>query len=419
VSTTEPEIRPRDFRLLAIGQSLSWLGNGFQIVALAAAIILSGGGAGDLGIVLASSIVAMLGCTLFGGVWADRVQPQLVMVLSDLVRCLAVTAMAVMFGTDHRSLPLLCVLAAITAGAGAFFSPAMTALKPMLVTLERRQAANATLSLLQTTSSVLGPALGGVTVAAFGATAGFAIDAASFVASMATVAVIRARVQRSPHAGMLHELGEGWSEVRQRDWLLSGVLAATVYHVANGVVLVLTQVVAIRDLGGASALGVIAASQGLGGVVGAAIAIRYKPVRLLRAGWFTLLLMPIWVLSYVWPAALTAVALGAVLGYAGLSFFSVAWETAIQDHVPHRVLARVASWDTLTSFIGMPLGNALAGPLAHLFGTNRVFVGCAAVLFASGLAPLAVTGSRQLVRPAAAPPPTDDALRLAELHGQR
>jgi hypothetical protein len=47
-------------------------------------------------------------------------------------------------------------------------------------------------------------------------------------------------------------------EIRSRDWLLSGVLAATVYHVANGVALVFTQVVAIRELGGASAVGFIA-----------------------------------------------------------------------------------------------------------------------------------------------------------------
>jgi MFS family permease len=117
-------------------------------------------------------------------------------------------------------------------------------------------------------------------------------------------------------------------------------------------------------------------------------------------GWFALLLMPVWVLSYVWPATLTAVALGAVLGYAGLIFFDVAWETALQDHVPHRVLARVASWDTLASFLGMPLGSAVAGPLAHAFGDRDVFIGCAVVLFASGVAPLFVAGTHRVVRPA-------------------
>jgi MFS family permease len=396
------EIHPQDFRLLAAGQALSWLGNGFQTVALAVAVVLTGGGPGDLGLVMGCSVLAMLVCTLFGGVWADRVQPQRLMVLSDLVRFAAVGGMAVMFGTGQHGLPLLCVLAAVTAGAGSFFSPAMTALKPMVAAAERLQSANATLGLLRSSCAVIGPAAGGVVVAAFGPTTGFAVNAVSFLASMATVLLIRARAERAAHRGMLDEMGEGWAQIQRRDWLLSGVLAASAYHVANGVVLVLIQVVAIRELGGASAVGLIAAAEGLGGVVGAAVAIRYRPVRMLRAGWLTLLLMPLWVLAYVWPAVLSAVVIGAVLGYAGLSFFSVAWETAIQDHVPHRVLARVASWDMLTSFVAMPVGNALAGPLAHAFGTDRVLVGCAVVLFTASVTPLLVPGTRRLTRPTAA-----------------
>jgi hypothetical protein len=202
---------------------------------------------------------------------------------------------------------------------------------------------------------------------------------------------------------MLLEIGEGWQEIRSRDWLLSGVLAATVYHVANGVLLVLVQVIAVQRLGGAGAVGVISAAEGIGGLTGAAIALRVRPRHPLRAGWYALLLMPLWAISYVWPGVLVAVLLGAVLGYAGLLFFSVAWETALQDHVPHRVLARVASWDILTSFIGMPVGNALAGPLADTFGLNPVMVACATVLLAAAVAPLLVAGTRALSRPVLAP----------------
>ncbi len=390
----------KDFKLLVAGQALSWLGNGFQTVALAVAVVLTGGGPGDLGLVMASSFLGLLLGSLFGGVWADRLQPQRVMIGSDVVRFVTVSAMAVMFGTHHRSLVLLCLLAAATSVAGSFFSPAITALKPLVVSVKQRQRANATLSLLQTSCSVIGPAAGGLAVAALGAPIGFAVNASSYLASVFSVALITAKVPRSPRRGMFQEMGEGWSEIRRRDWLLSGVLAASVYHVANGVVLVLVQVVAILDLGGASSAGLIAAAEGLGGVIGAAIALRWKAVRP-RAGWLALPLMSVWVGAYVWPAVLTAVLIGAVLGYAGLGFFSVAWETAIQDHVPHQLLARVYSWDTLTSFLGMPLGNALAGPLSHLFGIDRVLIGCAAVLLVCSLSPLLTLGSRTLTRPGA------------------
>jgi MFS family permease len=398
VPDTKDQIHPRDFSLLAAGQALSWLGNGFQTVALAVAVVVNGGGPGDLGVVLAVSIVGRLAGTLFGGVWADRVQPQLVMVLSDLIRLLAVGGMSVMFAVSSGSIPLLCVLAGVTAAAGAFFSPAMTALKPMVVTVENRQKANATLSLLQSTCQVLGPAIGGLTVAAVGAATGFAVNAASFLASIISVLFIRARVARAPRTGLFREIGEGWSAIRERDWLLRGVFAATVYHVANGVVLVLAQVIAVRDLGGASAAGIIAAAEGLGGVVGAAVGLRFRPRRLLRAGWLSLLLMPLWAFAYVWPGTLAAVLVGAVIGYAGLIFYDVQWTTAVQDHVPHRLIARVDSWDMLTSFIAMPVGNALAGPLAHWFGTSWVLAGCSLVLLLSGASPLVSRDTRTLTR---------------------
>jgi MFS family permease len=398
--------RLTDFRLLAAGQTLSWVGNGFQTVALAVAVVRTGGGAGDLGLVMACSVLALLACSLFGGVWADRLQPQRVMVASDLVRLLSAGAMAAMFATGGYHLPLLCALAAVSSGAGSFFNPAMTALRPLLVPVEKRQSANATLSMLQTGSSVVGPALGGLTVAALGAPAGFAVNAASFLASMAAALLLRVRAERGPRESMLRELADGWREISRRDWLLGGLLGATAYHIANGVILVLVQVIAIERLGGASAAGFIASAEGLGGVLGAAIAMRIKPRRLLRAGWLTLLLMPLWALAYVWPAELTAVLAGAIIGYAGLIYFDVAWETAIQDRVPHRALGRVSSWDYLTSFIAMPIGNAMAGPLAQSFGVNRVLTVCAGILFASALSQFLIPGVRNLTRavPDSGPP---------------
>lgn len=391
--------RQRYFRLLATGQALSWLGDGFQTVALAVAVVVAGGGASGLGLVLACQVLARLAGVLFGGVWADRLQPQRVMMLADLVRFGAVAGMAAMFGLGRLVLPVLCVLVAITAAAGAFFAPAMTALKPMLVPADRLRSANATLSLLQTSCTVLGPAAGGVVVAVCGAATGFLVNALSFAASAATVSLIRSVSARSPRRGMIRELAEGWAAVRNRDWLLSGVLAAALYHVANGVVLVLAQVIAIRQLGGAGAVGVIAAGQGLGGMAGAAVALRTSPTRPLLGGWLALPLMCLWVVSYAWPGVLAAVVVGAVLGYGGLSFFSVAWETAIQDHVPHHLLARVAAWDTLTSFVAMPVGNAIAGSLSRAFGVRPVLLGCALVFLGSSLAPVCVRGTRVLRRP--------------------
>jgi hypothetical protein len=157
--------------------------------------------------------------------------------------------------------------------------------------------------------------------------------------------------------------------------------------------------VAIERLGGATSTGFIASAEGIGGMIGAAVAMRLKPKRLLQAGWLTLMLMPLWALAYVWPAQLTAVLAGAIIGYAGLIYFDVAWETAIQDHVPHRALGRVGSWDTTTSFIAMPVGNVPAGPLSQTYGIDRVLTVCAAVLFTAALSQLFIPATRRLTRP--------------------
>ncbi len=388
----------RDFRLLVGGQTLSWVGDAFQPIALSFAIISAGGTATDLGLVLASGVGARLVCTLAGGVWADRLRPQTVMVTADLVRAAAALALVAAELTGHRPLGLLCALVAVFGGAGAFFYPAMSSLKPTLVPLELRTSANAALSTAQTGAMTIGPALAGVVVAVLGAPFGFAVNAASFAVSAVTVALIRERAGRPARSGFVSELRGGWSAVRSRDWLLWGVVAAAVYHVANGVVLVTVSVLALTELGGPSAVGVISAAEGLGGVLGSLLAIRVRPRRPLVAGFLALGLMPVWVMAYVWPGTLTGVLVGAVVGFTGLMFFGVCWETAIQNHVPHALLARVSSWDVLTSFVGMPLGQAVAGLLTDRFGTRPVLTAAAAVILVAGVAPLAARGTRQLTQ---------------------
>ena len=171
---------------------------------------------------------------------------------------------------------------------------------------------------------------------------------------------------------------------------------------ANGVVLVTVNVLALTQLGGPSAVGVISAAEGLGGLVGSLMALRVRPRRPLVAGFLALGLMPVWVMAYVWPGTLTGVLVGAVVGFSGLMFFGVCWETAIQNHVPHDLLARVSSWDVLTSFVGLPLGQAVAGVLTDRFGTDRVLTAAALVILVAGLAPLAVRGTRRLAEHPAA-----------------
>lgn len=386
------------FRLLATGQGLSWFGDAFGPIALAVAVVAGGGGAGRLGLVLAVTMAARLACTLLAGVLADRLAPGRIMVVSDLVRAASTLGTAAYFATGQDGTALLCALAAVTGGAAAFFGPAFVSLRPLLVTVERRHAANATLNVLQNAAFIAGPAAAGVFVAWAGAPWAFAVNAASFLCSAATVAAIRVDAPRAERTGMVAELREGWREVTSRGWLLAGLLAATAYHAAFGAVTVLIDVIAVRDLGGPTALGWISAAAGLGGLLGGLLALRVHPSRPLLVGWPCVALMALYAAAFAWPGTLVVVLGAAVVAFGGLMYFSVCWDTALQDGVPHAVLARVSSWDILTSFVAIPAGNALAGPLAHAFGTGRVIVTAAVVMAAASLAPVLVRSSRDLRR---------------------
>jgi MFS family permease len=343
-------------------------------------------------------MAARLACTLLAGVLADRLAPGRIMVVSDLVRAASTLGTAAYFATGQDGTALLCALAAVTGGAAAFFGPAFVSLRPLLVTVERRHAANATLNVLQNAAFIAGPAAAGVFVAWAGAPWAFAVNAASFLCSAATVAAIRVDAPRAERTGMVAELREGWREVTSRGWLLAGLLAATAYHAAFGAVTVLIDVIAVRDLGGPTALGWISAAAGLGGLLGGLLALRVHPSRPLLVGWPCVALMALYAAAFAWPGTLAVVLGAAVVAFGGLMYFSVCWDTALQDGVPHAVLARVSSWDILTSFVAIPAGNALAGPLAHAFGTGRVIVTAAVVMAAASLAPVLVRSSRDLRR---------------------
>ncbi|MDV3219921.1 MFS transporter [Intrasporangium sp.] len=393
--TSTSVLQLRDFRLLLVGQGLSWVGDAFSPIALSVAVVLGGGGAGELGLILASAMVARLGCTLLGGVWADRVAPHRIMAATDGLRAASATGMAAAFAVGEPPVALLAVLAAVSSGAGAFFFPAFVSLRPLVVPPDLRQSGNAAVSFTQSAAHVAGPVLAGFVVAHSGPVVGFAVNAATFVWSAACVLRVRSRAAvRVQRRSFLAETREGLDEIRSRDWLWTGLVSAGMFHIGTGVFTVLVEITAVRDLGGARTLGFITAAQGVGGVLGGLLAMRVRPRRMLLWGFVALGAFPLFPLSFAWPGSLSAILAFAVLAQLGLMFFSVGWDTALQDGIPHERLARVASWDILISFLAIPVGNLLAGPAGDALETETVMAGIAVWMLAAGCWPLLVRGVR-------------------------
>jgi MFS family permease len=388
----------REFRLLFLARSTSFFGSAIAPVAIAFAVLDLTGSATDLGLVLAARVVPQILFMLVGGVWADRLPRNLVMVASDLVTGTTQATTAVLIITGSAELWHLIVLQAIGGTAFSFFFPASTGLIPQTVEAPLLQQANAALRMALNAASISGAALGGFLVAAVGPGWALAIDAGTFFVSAGFLGAMRvARDERLQATNFLAELREGWHEFSSRTWLWVIVLAFGFLNAAEtGAFNVLGPLVAREELGGAGAYGGLLAAEAVGLVLGGLIALRFRPARPLLVGCAAMAGLPPVLILLALGAPLPVLLIAALVMGIGIETFSVLWDTSLQQHVPQQALSRVSSYDALGSFVFIPLGQIAAGPTADLVGRDRALYLAAAIVTVSILAMLATTDIRRL-----------------------
>ncbi|HEY6961971.1 MAG TPA: MFS transporter [Gaiellaceae bacterium] len=362
-------LRERNVRLLFAAGAADALGNNMAAVALAFAVLQIGSTA-DLGYVFLAREIPMVVFLLAGGVWADRVSRKALLVVGDLATGSAQAVTALLFLTQHATVWRVALLQMVFGVAGAFTRPASTGLIAQAVSHEHLQRANALLDLSRSTLRVLGPALGGLIVAAANPGWALAADAASFfvVASLQFRLRIAAS-ERPERTRMLHELRVGWGEFTARTWLWTMVASFGLFQLTLfPALLVLGPTVAKTDLGGAASWGLILAFQGVGSIFGGLSALRLQPPRPLVAA--TLLCVPIALLLALLGAAAPVPLLCAAgfLASWGLTCGDIIWFTTFQLQVPEHLMSRLSSFDWFGSVALNPLGYALVGPLASTLG---------------------------------------------------
>ena len=387
----------RPFRLLWLAQTTSAAGDAVVGVALAFAVIRIGGGASELGLVLASFMLFRAGFILVGGVWADRLPRRVVMIATDVIRAAVEALTAVLILTGAMEIWMFVVTAAIFGLASAFFGPASTGLVPQTVSAPRLQQANALIGFSRNATNVFGPALSGALVAAVGPGWVFAINSASFAGSAAFLFALRVPTgDRPPRQRFLRDLVEGWQEAWSRGWLRAGFMLPAIANLGLGVFFVLGPIVAEDELGGAAAWGFILGGGAVGGLVAGAAAYRFRPGRPIAAAFavWSLGCLPLLALSPPLPAAAVAVANAAFLF--GIVFGNTLYETVLQREIPPERLSRVSALDWMVSIIFMPVGLALAGPAAELLGTDATLATAAALIVLASAAGLMVPSVRAL-----------------------
>jgi MFS family permease len=297
---------------------------------------------------------------------------------------------------------MFVVTAAVFGAASAFFLPAASGLVPETVSAERLQQANGLLSISQTSTRIFGPALSGVIVAVAQPGWVFAIDGVTFVVSAAFLASLRSASVAAARKRFLSELGDGWREVRSRSWLSAGLACVAFLNLGIAPFIVLGPVVASDSLGGAKSWGLIAAVGAIGGVIGGMAALRVRPSRPLVACFLMWMLgaLPLLALMPPLPALAIAVALAA-FGFTS-NLGNAIWETVMQREIAPELRSRVFSFDMLVSICFVPIGQAVAGPLAAAAGTRATLLAGALLLVVPCAVALLVPSVRALEHDGAA-----------------
>jgi len=390
-----PVLANRNFRLLLADRLLAPMAAAFSLVGVSFAVLAATGSTADLSYVIAAQAAPLLVFLLVGGVIADRVAPQLVIVVANVMVAVGEGLFGILVLTSHPAIWVMILLELLTGTGVALFYPASMALLPRLVPAEQMREASAISRLAMNVAMMAGAALAGECVALFGAGWALAVCGIGMLGTVPVLLAIKvAPLERSgaavdEHApSMLRELREGWSEFRSHTWLWVTVLQFTVVLTAwCGGFLVLGPAVARAHLGGPAAWGLISAAEATGLIVGGLISLRWAPSRpilfvVLIGGAIAISPLTLAMLLPLWVICAAAFALGAAI-----EMMSVLWTVTMAAKIPADKLARVSAYDALGTTMGMPVGALAAGPLAASIGVSATQYGAAAItLVATALA---------------------------------
>jgi predicted MFS family arabinose efflux permease len=396
-------LRDRRFTLLLAARTISVLGSAFAPVALAFGVLgLPGASATTLSFVLTSQALPMVAFMLFGGVIADRMPRNRVMMAGEWANAVAFALLAAMMLTGWTPLPAMMAAAAVTGVAMAVLYPALTGIIPEVVPVERLQAGNALLGLGANVSRVAGAVLGGGTVVLVGGGWALVISALLFAVAGVLLAALRPTpgTRSAPGHSVLADLRHGWREFSSRQWIWVVVAQFSIMVMAiqagHGV---LGPLLAKESLGGAAAWSAFLAGEGVGTIAGVAVSLRVRPRRPILIGVLLCLPSAVPYLLLGSSAPLWACVAGAFVLGVCFDVFGVLWQTTMQREIPPESLSRVSSYDALGSLMFGPIGLMLAGPVAERFGPEAALIGCGVLVLVSTCAALLSPGVRNLRAP--------------------
>ena len=379
----------RDFRLLWIGQGVTFLGSMVTYVAVPYQLYELTGSTAAVGVLGAVEFVAMMLTAFLGGALADAVDRRLMVRVTE---GLMLTGSALLLGNalrDSPSVAALYVLVFFLTAAECLQRPSLDALLPRLVPTEQLLSAAALNSFRMTAGMIGGPAIGGLLISTIGIASTYAVDVLTFAVSLTALWLMRAvpppaEAQPPSLRGVL----DGLAYARSRPELMGTYLVdinAMFFGMPNALFPALA-----AGFGGPSVLGLLYSAPAVGALVASATSGWTQRVHrhglgvLWAAGLWGLAILLFGLSPWLWAALLFLALAGAADMVSGV-FRMTIWNTTIPDHLR----GRLAGIELISYSTGPTLGNVEAGAVAAVT-TPRFSAGLGGALCVLGTVGLAV-----------------------------
>jgi len=363
----------RDYRVLVIGGLISGIGTQVTLVALPFQIYVLTSSSFLVGLLGLVELVPLVVVALLGGTLADRMDRRRLLLVSQVVQ--AGTSLCLVIGAAAGSPPVgvLYLIAAVASGASAVDRPTRAAMVPALVGPERlRSAISFNYGLVQV-AMVVGPAMGGIIIAAGGLTWAYAVDVATFLAMIAAAWAIASppRPAVEPGASFLSAVRDG-IRFAGRSGELMGSFAIDILAMTFGMPRALFPALALTVYdAGPEGVGILYAAVSAGAVV-AAFSTGWM-IHARRLGRIVVFAVLVWgvgiaclgLTSELWVGALCLLVAGAAD-----SVSAVCRSTILQTVTPDEMRGRMSAIFTLVVAGGPRLGDVESGTVAAVGGTQ-------------------------------------------------
>jgi MFS family permease len=374
IAHTWRALRHRNFKLFFFGQSTSLIGTWMTRLATAWLVYQLTHSALLLGVVSFSGQIVSFLLGPFAAVWVERLERRRLLVCTQAGAAVQSLTLAILTLTHVITLTEIIALMVFQGLINAFDMPGRQSFLVQMVD-DRRDLANAIAinSSMVNGARLIGPAIGGLIIAAFGEGWCFLIDGISYFAVIASLLFMTLKPLRGrgkAKTGLAEELREGWNYVRGFAPIRTVLLLLALTCLMGWPYSVLLPVFAGQVLhGDAHTLGWLTAASGAGAFCSAlALAMRKSIRGLTRALQAAVVMLGVGLILFGLSHVLwLSLALMLMVGF-GLIQAAAVTNTIVQSLVPDDKRARVMGYYTMAFFGAAPFGSLMAGALAQHIG---------------------------------------------------